>query len=92
MEFAVRIEQTTRAEDRFECLMDLPPSAKLVYKVLEVEGQLTQSQLAEETLLSKRTIRYALAQLETADIVTEDIYFPDARKKLYQPKPVTRPE
>ena len=63
-----------------------------MYKVLEVEGKLTQSGLADETLLPKRTIRHALTQLKTADLVKEDIYIPDARKKVYQLKPVAHPD
>jgi DNA-binding MarR family transcriptional regulator len=77
---------------RYERLVDLPPSAKLVYTVLETEGPLTQSRLAEETLLAKRTVRYAVAQLETADLVDVRVYIPDARKKLYHPRPVSRPD
>lgn len=34
-----------------EGLRDCPPSAKLVAKVLEYDGPLTQQELAEETLL-----------------------------------------
>ena len=65
-------------------LSDLPPSAKLVYKVLEFEEELTQKQIVEETLLSPRTVRYALERLESIGIVEEDIYFPDARQSLYR--------
>ena len=39
-------------------LRDLPPSAKLVAKVLEIESPLSQAQVAEETLLPDRTVRY----------------------------------
>lgn len=64
-------------------LQELPPSAKLVYTVLEHEGELTQRQLSDETMLSPRTVRYALTNLQTEDLVQEEIYFADARKKLY---------
>lgn len=66
-----------------EELEDRPPSAKLVTKVLVHEGQLTQSQLAEQTLLSKRTVRYALTELEGAGVVTSEVSFMDARQSLY---------
>ncbi|MDX1744892.1 MAG: winged helix-turn-helix transcriptional regulator [Halobacteriales archaeon] len=66
-----------------EALTDLPPSAKLVAKVLEYEHTLTQSQLAEETLLPPRTVRYALSRLEDHDIVESRFSFTDARKRLY---------
>jgi DNA-binding MarR family transcriptional regulator len=61
----------------------LPPSAKLVYKTLEYEGPMTQSQLAEESLLPQRTVRHALGKLEDADVVEESVYLMDARKSSY---------
>ncbi|TYL36290.1 MarR family transcriptional regulator [Natronococcus pandeyae] len=70
----------TQAPDR---LYDLPPSAKLVLKVLEVEGTMTQEQIATESRLSKRTVRYALEKLRNADVVRKRVYFRDARKSLY---------
>ncbi|GAA0651529.1 helix-turn-helix domain-containing protein [Salarchaeum japonicum] len=68
------------AEDVLE---DLPPSAKLVYKVLEYDGPKTQKGIVEESMLSARTVRYALERLENRDVVDEDIYFADARQSLY---------
>ena len=67
-----------------EGLDDLPPSAKLVYKVLEYNGSLTQKQIVEESMLSARTVRYALERLEDIGVVDEDIYFADARQSLYE--------
>ena len=67
-----------------EELEDLPPSAKLVLKVLEYKGSLTQKQIIEESMLSARTVRYALERLEELDVVEEDIYFADARQNLYE--------
>jgi len=64
-------------------LRDLPPSAKLVAKTLEYEGDSTQSALAESTLLPPRTVRYALTQLEEHGIVTVRISFMDARQRIY---------
>jgi DNA-binding MarR family transcriptional regulator len=63
---------------------DLPPSAKLVYKVLEYNGPLTQKGIVEESMLSARTVRYALERLEGIDVVDEDVYFADARQNLYE--------
>ena len=67
-----------------EELEDMPPSAKLVLKVLEYRGALTQKEIIEESMLSARTVRYALERLEDLEIVTEDIYFADARQNLYE--------
>lgn len=64
-------------------LADLPPSAKLVAKTLEYEGDSTQSELAESTLLPSRTVRYALTELEENGIVSSRISFMDARKRIY---------
>lgn len=70
--------------DGDEGLDDLPPSAKLVYKVLEYDGPLTQKGIVEESMLSARTVRYALERLEGIDVVEEDVYFADARQNLYE--------
>jgi DNA-binding MarR family transcriptional regulator len=67
-----------------ETIGDLPPSAKLVYKVLEYKGPMTQKGIVEESMLSARTVRYALERLEDIDIVEEDVYFADARQNLYE--------
>jgi DNA-binding MarR family transcriptional regulator len=66
-----------------EAVGELPPSAKLVYKTLEYEGGLTQSQLATETMLPPRTVRDALSRLADAGVVEERIFIPDARKSTY---------
>ncbi len=72
------------SESDGEALPDLPPSAKLVYKVLEYNGAMTQKDIVEESMLSARTVRYALERLEGIDVVSEDVYFADARQNLYE--------
>jgi len=67
-----------------EELEDLPPSAKLVFKVLEYDGPLTQKQIVQESMLSARTVRYALERLQEIGRVDEDVYFADARQSLYE--------
>jgi DNA-binding GntR family transcriptional regulator len=64
-------------------LRELPPSAKLVAKVLETDAPLSQGQLAEESLLPDRTVRYALNRLEEAGLVGSRYSFQDARKQVY---------
>jgi len=78
---AVVAEENTA--DRWSAVRDLPPSAKLVAKVLEYNDTLTQSELAEETLLPPRTVRYALSRLEEEGVVDSRFSFADARKRLY---------
>jgi len=70
-------------ESGWDAVAELPPSAKLVAKVLEYNERLTQSQLAEETLLPPRTVRYALNRLEEAGVVDSRFSFTDARKRVY---------
>ena len=70
-------------DDRWDAVRDLPPSAKLVAKVLDYNETLTQSELADETLLPPRTVRYALNRLEEADVVDSRFSFSDARKRIY---------
>lgn len=64
-------------------LRELPPSAKLVAKVLEADAPLSQGALAEESLLPDRTVRYALNRLEDANLVHSRCSFRDARKQVY---------
>ena len=71
-------------ETGWDAVAEMPPSAKLVAKALEYNGQLTQSAIAEETLLPPRTVRYALNRLEEADVVESRFSFTDARKRIYE--------
>ncbi len=76
-------EEALSKEEYRERLVELPPSAKLVAKVLETDSPLSQGQLAEESLLPDRTVRYALNRLEDSAIVTSRYSFRDARKQVY---------
>jgi DNA-binding MarR family transcriptional regulator len=76
------VERST-AQRGWDAVRELPPSAKLVAKVLEYNGRLTQGQLASETLLPPRTVRYALTRLEEVGVVDSRIAFSDARKRVY---------
>ena len=65
-------------------LQSLPSSAKLVLKVLQEEGQLTQKQLATETRLPQRTVREAISTLIDNDIVEKRPFILDARQSVYR--------
>ncbi|QSW98381.1 MarR family transcriptional regulator [Haloterrigena alkaliphila] len=80
---AAAAEDTLSEEEYRDRLRDLPPSAKLVAKVLETDSPLSQGQLAEESLLPDRTVRYALNRLEDVGIVGSRYSFRDARKQVY---------
>lgn len=82
------VATTPTPAERADRLAESPPSAKLVFKVLELDAPLTQSGIAERTRLSKRTTRHALSKLREADLVVEEVYLPDARKRVYAPKEV----
>jgi hypothetical protein len=76
--------ETVLSEEEYrDRLVELPPSAKLVAKVLEADAPLSQGQLAEESLLPDRTVRYALNRLQEVDIVVSRYSFRDARKQVY---------
>ncbi|MCW8173058.1 ArsR family transcriptional regulator [Natrialba swarupiae] len=75
-------EEPLPEEEYLERLRDLPPSAKLVAKVLEADSPLA-GQLAEESLLPDRTVRYALNRLEDVELVGSRYSFRDARKQVY---------
>jgi transcription initiation factor IIE alpha subunit len=61
----------------------LPPSAKLVIKVLESGSLLTQKEIINKTYLPARTVRYALTRLKEENLLLKRFYFPDARQSLY---------
>ena len=70
-----------------ELLEPLPPSAKLVYYVLDAEGRFDQTGLAEETRLSTRTVRFAVEKLTEVGLVEEGLCPRDARRSVYAPVP-----
>lgn len=74
------LRKTETAEDAAH---ELPPSAKLVFKVLEYQGQLNQKEIIEETMLPPRTVRYALSLLMSEGLVTKKLSLRDSRQGLY---------
>lgn len=84
----IRSDRSDLPEEPFERLIELPPSAKLVYKVLEYNGTLTQGEIRERSRLPQRTTRYALTQLYDADLIVERTDTRDARRTLYTYVPV----
>jgi DNA-binding MarR family transcriptional regulator len=72
------------AEPDTEQLVELPPSAKLVYIVLRENGPMTQSDIRDESMLPPRTVRYAIGRLKETDALTEQIHLKDARQVIYE--------
>jgi len=63
---------------------DLPPSAKLVYLVLQDAGPLTQADIVEATALPDRTARDALDVLVEVKVVEKRPFGEgDARQSVY---------
>jgi DNA-binding MarR family transcriptional regulator len=62
---------------------DLPPTCKLTYLILQTNGRLTQQELIEDTALPSRTVRYAVARLEDADMIASEWSVADARQREY---------
>ena len=77
------VQADTDPQGNWDDVRELPPSAKLVAKVLEYNDTMSQQQLADETLLPARTVRYAISRLEEANVVDSRFSFTDARKRLY---------
>ncbi|WP_246084402.1 MarR family transcriptional regulator [Salinadaptatus halalkaliphilus] len=69
--------------DDNEAITALSPSAKLVYKVLEYEGPMTQAEIAAESRLCARTVRYAIRTLEEEELLTSRVCLDDARQSNY---------
>lgn len=65
-------------------LLSMPPSSKLLLKILEYKGALTQRELAAETMLPDRTVRQALANLLNSGHVTRRVSLRDARQRIYE--------
>jgi DNA-binding MarR family transcriptional regulator len=67
---------------RVFALEGMPPSAKLVYRVLLYNGPMSHKELRNETGLGPRTLRYALAKLKKSEVVVERVKLEDARQRL----------
>ncbi len=65
-------------------LLSMPPSSKLLLKILEYEGALTQKGLAAKTMLPDRTVRQALAHLVQGGYVNRRVSIRDARQRIYE--------
>lgn len=67
-----------------QSIEDMAPSPKFVYTVLSYEGEMTQGQLADKTMLPAWTVRHALNKLVDRGIVSKHPNFMDARSNFYR--------
>lgn len=80
------------AAERYGRLTEEPPSAKLVYTILERHGSLTQREIREESLLPARTVMYALSRLRDEGIVESRCNPEDPRRDYHHLLPVDAAE
>ncbi len=70
----------------YQELQSLPPSAKFVYRMLEIEGPMSVKDLAAKTLLPERTVRYALNILLEKGLIDRIVDPRDPRRHIYRVK------
>jgi NAD+ kinase len=76
-------ERTAKKIELAQELLKMPPSAKLVLKVLQQEGSLSYRDVVEKTLLPERTARLALSLLVEKGLVKRRAMLGDARRHVY---------
>lgn len=69
--------------ETIEIVKSIPPSAKLLLRVLREKKILRFEELMEETMLSKRTLLYAIKALRELGMIETQICMNDARKRFY---------
>ena len=76
--------ETAEVQDSYgHKISRLSPSVKLVFKILEYKGLMTQKELVAESYLPPRTVRYALDKLKKEGVLEERLFYKDARQSLY---------
>ena len=78
------ISALTRKVKLAEELLNMPPSSKLLLKILEYEGSMTQKELSSKTMLPDRTVRLAMSHLLEKGYVKRKISIRDSRQKIYE--------
>ncbi len=78
------ITEETSNGHSIDRLRDYPPSVKLVFKTLELNGKMTLSDIERSTYLPYRTARYAVKRLKDGGFVERIFHIEDARQSLYR--------
>jgi DNA-binding MarR family transcriptional regulator len=68
----------------------LAPSTRLIIKVLEENGWMTQKEIVDKTNLPPRTVKYAIKQMKSNQILEEKPNWDDLRSKLLRLNPRSR--
>jgi len=66
----------------------LPPSSKIVLRILGSEGALTHKDIVNKSHCSPRTVRYALKRLKEHELIIEKMNIRDMRQIIYQDRRV----
>jgi len=83
-EYSIEIKLKKRTlKINIDKLKDMPASSKLIYKILMHEGNMTQKELINASLLPDRTVRYALDILLRNNLISSQPHFADARQTVY---------
>lgn len=64
-------------------LKGMPASSKLLYRILAEDGNMTQKELINASMLPERTVRYALNQLLKEGLISYNPHLTDARQIVY---------
>jgi DNA-binding transcriptional ArsR family regulator len=78
------VDEQQQCELILSDIEDLPPSVRLVLQSLHRTDGLTTSQLAEETGLAERTIRYALTRLDDQGVIESRYLLSDPQTCKYE--------
>ena len=62
----------------------LPPSSKIVFRILCTNGALTHKDIVNKSQCSPRTVRYALKRLKEHEMIIEKANMKDMRQIIYQ--------
>jgi len=65
-------------------LYNAPPSVKYIYRLLELIGPMSRTEIEEESLLPPRTVGYALRILLEKRLITKVKNTKDKRKITYK--------
>lgn len=69
--------------ESIDIVKNMPTSAKLLLRVLKDNKISRFDELMEETMLSKRTLLYAIKTLKELDLIETQICMNDARRRFY---------
>ncbi|MGC9085558.1 MAG: NAD(+)/NADH kinase [Thermoproteota archaeon] len=83
LDLDVKLSKRILSKKPVQVIESLPPSAKLVYKILEYEGPLNRREIISKSGLPSRTADYALSVLLHKGIIAKRQVDKDARMSTY---------